>query len=149
MNRRCTSPLLQQDGMQKQRIRQLLPYLRQIGVPIGITEYPQLSSLAAELWTPCCPLRVKVKIKQSNRIPVIPRGTHTAQPGHVVTAQQTWQNLEDNGLEWSGGEKVMQASGKCLPVAPLVRCFLGRAKERRMGHLSYGWSVHLEGNPHS
>ena len=28
----------------------------QIGVPICFTEYPQLSSLAAELWTPCCPL---------------------------------------------------------------------------------------------
>ena len=28
----------------------------QIGVPICFTEYPQPSSLAAELWTPCCPL---------------------------------------------------------------------------------------------
>ena len=31
----------------------------QIGVPICFTEYPQLSSLAAELWTPCCPLPVR------------------------------------------------------------------------------------------
>ena len=30
----------------------------QIGVPICFTEYPQLSSLAAEPWTPCCPLLV-------------------------------------------------------------------------------------------
>ena len=28
----------------------------QIGVPICFTEYPQPSSLAAELWTPCCPV---------------------------------------------------------------------------------------------
>ena len=28
----------------------------QIGVPICFTEYPQPSSLATELWTPCCPL---------------------------------------------------------------------------------------------
>ena len=37
----------------------------QIGVPICFTECPQLSSLAAELWIPCCPLRVKNSWKQS------------------------------------------------------------------------------------
>ena len=30
----------------------------QIGVPICFTEIPQLSSLAAELWSPCCPLHM-------------------------------------------------------------------------------------------
>ena len=39
----------------------------QIGVPICFTEYPQLSSLAAELWTPCWPL-LQIKSRRKRQI---------------------------------------------------------------------------------
>ena len=46
----------------------------QIGVPICFTEYPQLSSLAAELWTPCCPL----PDWSGRRKPFVQGWTHTS-----------------------------------------------------------------------
>ena len=45
----------------------------QIGVPICFTEYPQLSSLAAELWTPCCPLPMRKSVGR----PFVQGWTHT------------------------------------------------------------------------
>ena len=51
----------------------------QIDVSICFTEYSQLSSLAAELWTPCCPLFLnsacktsclKVRLQNSIKIPL-------------------------------------------------------------------------------
>ena len=47
----------------------------QIGVPICFTEYPQPSSLAAELWTPCCPLHFV-----GHETLCYQRVTHTATP---------------------------------------------------------------------
>ena len=54
----------------------------QIGVPICFTEYPQLSSLAAELWTPCCPL----PDWSGRRKPFVQGWTHTQ--GEIMVTQR-------------------------------------------------------------
>ena len=56
----------------------------QIGVPICFTESPQLSSLAAELWIPCCPLLVKLR-KEEKQDPLEQGLTHTHRQGLIHT----------------------------------------------------------------
>ena len=62
----------------------------QIGVPICFTEYPQPSSLAAELWTPCCPLLLLSDQNPQLRIRLYAH-THTRKsrphPAHPVPLQ--------------------------------------------------------------
>ena len=57
----------------------------QIGVPICFTESPQLSSLAAELWIPCCPLLVKLR-KEEKQDPLEQGLTHTQTGTHTHTS---------------------------------------------------------------
>ena len=55
----------------------------QIGVPICFTEWPQLSSLAAELWIPCCPLRHQGLDTHTHRQGLI-YTHHTQRPTHCL-----------------------------------------------------------------
>ena len=66
------------------QLAQKFPSGTQIGVPICFTECPQPSLLAAELWIPCCPLRLSVGRKNPSKQGLTHTHTHT----HTHAADQ-------------------------------------------------------------